>query len=1503
MAKTSTKKKNIRLHRRIRKTTGVVCLITALLVAAIPVPEAKADETTKLTWESEIWKGNADDSTSVIPVVPANCDTIYTTKDGTYQFAFVKRSETSSEADKIAVILGYNARTLEGNYLEIPDTVDAFTKYSENVGSGGGYVAVSRSQKPLYYMAQPDIYDEDASGNSYLVSPAVYKLCYAEQYDVWKDLDLENFYYLSGSNYIQTTEPTEQWIKNIEVIYIGNQTLVANDAASSVVGAVQEWKIAEPDGQINKDPSKGIFANRGNIVHLKVGTLLTGIGNYAFYGCNGLESIELGNGLMEIGHHAFANCSNMNSVGIEFNSNLQYISDYTFQNCRALTDFILPASVTAIYDHAFENCTRLGSKSLGGILDLSGATKEKNVNLQKMGYGVFKGCTGLAELTLPESMLATEKLNLNVFEGCEALEHILVENRNLGFEGSTTYTVTDFKNDVKPSFYFEAVDSSVTHEFTKANAIAFKYADEDCYEKIIVETSTVSGQSAHLTYRVNSSNELLYFNMTEPVEEVEIPATIGPYGISAINSGSFSGNCYLTKITIPATVTRINENAFKGCHNLKHVIFANAGNIRYIGTDAFATQVVDFHATACSGGLAATPVLTFTGAVGSGIVPFDYAMSSTSKINAGNQSETYITYYSGWPTNLEIRYKVNQETGKGMATLVDYPTYMELTSKYTAANYPYITSEYQQAAVTAIQNYEQWLVNPVATEVTDYEWQIINAALNVSVPKGVKALDTGLFSGVKGVDDGNGNYEAVSVGHQTADTRIQSITLADITEFEPYTFSGCKDLTQITITGGAEKIADYAFAYDYTTPATMTGSESVLTTFTMTGGGGEIGNYAFNNNKELVNVTLSSTVSGLGIRPFRDCPKLEEVSFSGGPYFVTDKAIVYGLKNGSKDTIVQCLESRGNTVNTPGSVGSAEVAGVTGIAQEAFMDCNGIGSVDLSGTKVSNIPQYAFHNTPSLYSIALPTSLKSISKYAFTDSNLRYADIPSSVTFIDPLAFNTEQNLNSEGSYNIIEFYCEPDSAAYIYADEYESIKTTDKPVSTTFTVTFWDWDSSIIDSQEVPLGQDAVAPADPVREGYIFNGWLPNYTAISKDTDVVAQYTKIDSEEKKYTVNFIDYNDTILYTQRVSPGGSAIPPQSPTRAGYVFTGWRPAITNITKDTDTYAQYEKITGDISGNTGNGGNGGNGGTGGIGGTGGSNVSGNGVLYTLTVQNGSGSGSYVAGAQVPIIANEPASTQQFNKWTTDNTSVKFISSTVAATFLTMPAENVTVKATYENRPGGNGGTGGSGNGSGNGGNTVSGNATGTVIVIDKNGLSNTGVVSATIKGSSDNFMIKISDDINATEAVLKALKAEYGEDLENIKYFPMDISLYDATGKVPISDTTGLSISITLPLPDAMIKYAGNNMVAGVVNGRLDKLTPKFTTIDGVACVTFTAEHFSPYVIYVNTKNLSSAGVVDTSPKTGDIHPKWFVVTGLSCVAVFLFMKKDKYGNAVLTKAKA
>ena len=75
---------------------------------------------------------------------------------------------------------------------------------------------------------------------------------------------------------------------------------------------------------------------------------------------------------------------------------------------------------------------------------------------------------------------------------------------------------------------------------------------------------------------------------------------------------------------------------------------------------------------------------------------------------------------------------------------------------------------------------------------------------------------------------------------------------------------------------------------------------------------------------------------------------------------------------------------------------------------------------------------------------------------------------------------------------------------------------------------------------------------------------------------------------------------------------------------------------------------------------------------------------------------------------------------------------------------------------------------------------------------------------------------------------------------------------------------------------------------MVNSRLEKLEPRFTTIDGVPCVSFVAKHFSPYTIYVDTANLTVGINQDSTPTTCDpIHPKWFLVIGLALLSVLMF----------------
>ena len=185
-----------------------------------------------------------------------------------------------------------------------------------------------------------------------------------------------------------------------------------------------------------------------------------------------------------------------------------------------------------------------------------------------------------------------------------------------------------------------------------------------------------------------------------------------------------------------------------------------------------------------------------------------------------------------------------------------------------------------------------------------------------------------------------------------------------------------------------------------------------------------------------------------------------------------------------------------------------------------------------------------------------------------------------------------------------------------------------------------------------------------------------------------------------------------------------------------------------------------------------------------------------------------------------------------------------------------------------------------------------STGDSITINKGGISNTGVASTQVEGAADNFVVKVTDSTDAVTQAEEALKNKYGS-LDGILYFPMDISLYDVTGKNLIEDTTGLDVNITLPIPDELIQYGGNVRIAAIENGQLRDLNVRFTTIDGIACMSFVPPHFSPYVVYVDTNNLAAGQMLDATPKTGDpIHPKWFLAMGMACLSVILFTTGDR-----------
>lgn len=105
--------------------------------------------------------------------------------------------------------------------------------------------------------------------------------------------------------------------------------------------------------------------------------------------------------------------------------------------------------------------------------------------------------------------------------------------------------------------------------------------------------------------------------------------------------------------------------------------------------------------------------------------------------------------------------------------------------------------------------------------------------------------------------------------------------------------------------------------------------------------------------------------------------------------------------------------------------------------------------------------------------------------------------------------------------------------------------------------------DNIVVEPKIVEPGNTVTAPANPTRDRYVFEGWTRNEyfngeyfnfetTPINQDITLYARWTRI------YTVTF-DTNggSAAPATQHVREYGRATEPDDPTKAGYVFKGWR----------------------------------------------------------------------------------------------------------------------------------------------------------------------------------------------------------------------------------------------------------------------------------------------------------------------------------------------------------
>ena len=128
----------------------------------------------------------------------------------------------------------------------------------------------------------------------------------------------------------------------------------------------------------------------GNDVHVVIPDSVVKIGEKAFEGCAGIQSVTFPPNVKEIGTYAFLDCQSLNDI--KLSNVLVEIGQRSFYGCRSLKQINLPESVKTIGNYAFCGCTSLEVINIpdnveGGYLKLS---------------GVFENCPALREISISE---------------------------------------------------------------------------------------------------------------------------------------------------------------------------------------------------------------------------------------------------------------------------------------------------------------------------------------------------------------------------------------------------------------------------------------------------------------------------------------------------------------------------------------------------------------------------------------------------------------------------------------------------------------------------------------------------------------------------------------------------------------------------------------------------------------------------------------------------------------------------------------------------------------------------------------------------------------------------------------------------------------------------------------------------------------------------------------------------------------------------------------------
>ena len=632
-------------------------------------------------------------------------------------------------------------------------------------------------------------------------------------------------------------------------------------------------------------------------------------------------------------------------------------------------DLVIGKEVTLIGTNAF--------KDVGAKTPVKSVTFEAESGLKEIGDYAFSAANLSGEVILPQSV---EILGEGAFRGTACTKFTFEAGSKMTAMGDSVFANCGKLTEVEnfPSGITKIPDSSFMSDKVLAKVT---YAAP--------EKMTGIGASAFSGCEVLVS-DALYSPITENM------VTIGASAFTGCKGEQF------TTVTIPASVTKLEQNTFANCLSLATVTFTNTESVTEIAAMCFAN---DGALTKCELP-AKLEVLgdSAFGATGLTGVRIPVTLREAKQPFFKCQQIGQIEWEEGLTKVIDNLFQ-NMESGlkvdfqDQITEIGNHAFDSSSITGITGTNNLVKIGEYAFNSCMGISGKVEL---PAVTEIHAYAFSKI-LATDFEISENITLIDNGAFMNCT-------NLKAINKNDGVADVDLGNMT--KLAEIGKQAFSGCSSIVSLRLSGTITKINDSAFS-KLTTLANVKFNDNGKAGTT------ELGSSVFSGCTNLVEVSTAKNVGIIGSSAFSDCIKLMRLNLAEGLQIIKKDAFAgcTRLEGALPEGVNEKYSSAsGAKVMLPNEKAVLEIPGtVTAIEDSAFASCYsadetlqadgekepsdykiGIKAVHIVGNPAgTTIGASAFAGCQNLTKLTLGEGVTGLGDSALKDTRLEEITIPS----------------------------------------------------------------------------------------------------------------------------------------------------------------------------------------------------------------------------------------------------------------------------------------------------------------------------------------------------------------------------------------------------------------------------------------------------------------------------------------------------------------------------